>query len=146
MHAPADREPSLTVPARPRGPAEAYPLLPPATALELVLRHARRLEAEPVDATESLGRVLAEDVRSGEDYPAHPRSVHTIGVDNMLVCSNDLDEDFVYELTKSLFNGLPALAAEQTSLRLMDVSQGPATPIPLHDGAARYYRERELFR
>jgi TRAP-type uncharacterized transport system substrate-binding protein len=28
----------------------------------------------------------------------------------------------------------------------MDFAQVPATPIPLHDGAARYYRERELFR
>jgi uncharacterized protein len=79
-------------------------------------------------------------------YPAHPRPVHTIGVDNLLVCRSDLDEDVVYELTRSFFVGLPALASEQTSLRLMDFSQGPATPIPLHDGAARYYRERELFR
>jgi TRAP transporter TAXI family solute receptor len=79
-------------------------------------------------------------------YPAHPRPVHTIGVDNVLVCSTDLPEDLVYELTKSFFGGLPALAAEQNSLRLMDFSQAPATPIPLHDGAARYYRERELFR
>ncbi len=79
-------------------------------------------------------------------YPGHPRPVHTIGVDNLLVCHSDLDEDLVYELTKSFFGGLPALASEQTSLRLMDFSQGPATPIPLHDGAARYYRERELFR
>ena len=79
-------------------------------------------------------------------YPGHPQPVHTIGVDNLLVCRSDLDEDLVYELTKSFFGGLPALASEQTSLRLMDFSQGPATPIPLHDGAARYYRERELFR
>jgi uncharacterized protein len=79
-------------------------------------------------------------------YAAHPEPVHTIGVDNLLVCRSDLDEDLVYELTKHFFAGLPALASEQASLRLMDFSQVPATPIPLHDGAARYYRERELFR
>jgi TRAP-type uncharacterized transport system substrate-binding protein len=27
---------------------------------------------------------------------------------------------------------------------MIDVELGPATPIPLHPGAARYYREREL--
>jgi TRAP-type uncharacterized transport system substrate-binding protein len=28
----------------------------------------------------------------------------------------------------------------------MDLDQAPAAPIPLHDGAARYYREQELSR
>jgi TRAP-type uncharacterized transport system substrate-binding protein len=27
---------------------------------------------------------------------------------------------------------------------MMDLDQAPATPIPLHEGAARYYRELEL--
>ena len=27
---------------------------------------------------------------------------------------------------------------------LIDPEQAPATPIPLHPGAARYYREREI--
>jgi uncharacterized protein len=79
-------------------------------------------------------------------YAAHPAPVHTIGVDNLLVCRSDLDEDLVYELTKTFFASLPALVGQQRSLRLMDFAQVPATPIPLHEGAARYYRERELFR
>jgi hypothetical protein len=79
-------------------------------------------------------------------YPAHPAPVHTIGVDNLLLCRSDLDEDLVYELTKTFFAALPELVGQQRSLRLMDFSQVPATPIPLHEGAARYYRERELFR
>ena len=72
--------------------------------------------------------------------------MHTIGVDNLLLCRSDLQDELVYELTKRFFDALPRLASEQPSLRLMDFAQAPATPIPLHDGAARYYRERELFR
>ncbi len=79
-------------------------------------------------------------------YPGHPGPVHTIGVDNLLVCRSDLAEDLVYELTRQFFSALPTIASEQASLRVMDFSQVPATPIPLHAGAARYYRERELFR
>jgi TRAP transporter TAXI family solute receptor len=79
-------------------------------------------------------------------YAAHDVPVHTIGVDNLLVCRKDLDEDLVYELTRTFFAALPALVSQQASLSLMDFSQVPATPIPLHEGAARYYRERELFR
>ncbi len=82
----------------------------------------------------------------GDMYPGHPMPTHTIGVDSMLLCRSDLDEALVYDLTRRFFEALPALAQSQESLRLMDLEQAPATPIPLHEGAARYYRERELFR
>lgn len=78
-------------------------------------------------------------------YPGIPRPVHTIGVDGVLICRSDLDERLVYNLTKQLFLSLEALS-ERGALRSMTVDQASATPIPLHDGAARYYRERELSR
>jgi len=71
-------------------------------------------------------------------------AVRTIGVDGLLICRSDLDEPLVYELTKQLFASLKSLG--QGALRSMDVKQAPATPVPLHAGAARYYRERELSR
>ena len=73
-------------------------------------------------------------------------TVHTLGVHNVLVGHRDLDEDLVYKLTRRFFEVLPSLVAQQDSLRLVDLQQAPATPIPLHVGAARYYRERELAR
>lgn len=81
-----------------------------------------------------------------DTYPHHPSPVHTIGVDNLFVCRRDLDDTTVYRLTKAFFDVLPQLAAEEESLRSMDLEQAPATPIPLHHGAARYYRERQLRR
>ena len=41
---------------------------------------------------------------------------------------------------------LPALARDHGEAALIDPEQAPATPIPLHAGAARYYREREILR
>jgi TRAP transporter TAXI family solute receptor len=79
-------------------------------------------------------------------YPHQAGPVHTIGVDSLLVCRNDLDERLVYDFTQRLFEVLPAVAARQTSLRFMDLEQAPAAPIALHEGAARYYREREFTR
>ena len=78
-------------------------------------------------------------------YQGLPSSVHTIGVDGVLICRSDLDERLVYNLTKQLFVSIETLS-RSGALRAMDVSQASATPIPLHDGAARYYRERELSR
>jgi len=70
--------------------------------------------------------------------------VRTIGVDGLLICRSDLDEALVYQLTKQLFASMKTLG--RGALRSMDVKQAPATPVPLHPGAARYYRERELSR
>ncbi len=79
-------------------------------------------------------------------YPGQTGPIHTVGVHNLLVCRRDLDEGLVHDLTRRFFEALPSLLPMQDSLRLVDLHQAPATPIPLHPGAARYYRERELAR
>jgi uncharacterized protein len=79
-------------------------------------------------------------------YPRVTEPVRTIGVDSVLVCRRDLDENLVYELTRLFLEALPTLSSSQDALRYMDLDQAPAAPIPLHEGAARYYRERELKR
>ncbi len=81
-----------------------------------------------------------------DTYPGVGDTVRTIGVDSLLVCRRDLDERLVYDLTRRFFEALPSLSSSQGALRFMDLDQAPATPIPLHDGAARFYRERELLR
>ena len=77
-------------------------------------------------------------------YPHLAAGVHTIGVDSVLVCRSGLDESLVYDLTRRFFEALPSLSSSQDALRFIDLEQAPAMPIPLHEGAARYYREREL--
>ncbi len=79
-------------------------------------------------------------------YPGFGRPVHTVGIDTLMVCSADLDETLVYRLTRTFFDVLPQLVRDVDALRWIDVARAPATPIPLHPGAARYYRERELIR
>lgn len=68
----------------------------------------------------------------------------TLGVDNLLVCRADLDERLVHELTRVLIESLPELAKIHAAARGIDPDQAPAAPIPLHAGAARFYRERKL--
>jgi uncharacterized protein len=71
-------------------------------------------------------------------------AVRTVGVDWLLVCRSGLDEGTVYHFTKSFFKNLSSLSTVLDALRFMDLERAPATPIPLHEGAARYYREREI--
>ena len=78
---------------------------------------------------------------TGQDRP-----VDTLGSEWLLVCRSDLSEELVYELTREFFALLPAMARDHGEAALIDPEQAPATPIPLHAGAARYYREREILR
>ena len=74
-------------------------------------------------------------------YPGQNAPVHTIGVDLLMVCRADLDNDLVYELTRAYFEQDPENVRNDT-----DPQRAPAVVIPLHPGAARYYREREMSR
>lgn len=72
-------------------------------------------------------------------YPNQTEAIHTIGIDVVLVCRADLDEDLVHRLLDAYFATRPAMTPP-------NLERAPATPIPLHPGAARYYRQRELSR
>jgi TRAP transporter TAXI family solute receptor len=98
----------------------------------------------PVDALRSTSPFVRPTFIPGGTYPEHPRGVLTVGVDNLLVCRADLSDQLVYELTKGFFEALPEIVSRHPRLRFMDIERAPATAIPLHDGAARYYREQEL--
>jgi hypothetical protein len=99
------------------------------------------IEGAPADRLRREHPFLRVTVIAPELYGT---SVRTIGVDGLLICRSDLDETLVYEVTKQLFASLKTLG--RGALRSMEVKQAPATPVPLHPGAARYYRERELSR
>lgn len=77
-------------------------------------------------------------------YPGQSRDVLTMGDEILLLCRADLDEPTVYLLTRSLFDSIPALVAAHPAAANINVERGPTTSVPLHPGAARYYREREL--
>src|SRR5688572_6846576 len=74
----------------------------------------------------------------------HP--VHTLSVDVVLLARAGFDDAIVRRLTEGLFQMLPQLNAELPFLKAMVPERAPATPVPLHPGAALYYRERELRR
>jgi TRAP transporter TAXI family solute receptor len=75
--------------------------------------------------------------------PYQSSPVLTIGVDRLLLCRDTLDRGIVYRVTQTFFDALPELSSSDQQLRQMDVEDAPGTPVPLHEGAARYYREQE---
>lgn len=82
----------------------------------------------------------------GGTYRNQEEDVLTVGMDVVLLCRQSLPDALVYDLTKTLFDSLPALRQAHPSAAGIDPDRGPTSAIPLHPGAARYYRERELLR
>jgi TRAP transporter TAXI family solute receptor len=78
--------------------------------------------------------------------PGLSADVHTIAVDYVLVTRADLDADFVYQLTKGFVSQFADFARRNPRELLVDPDQVLATPIPLHAGAERFYREQEILR
>jgi uncharacterized protein len=82
----------------------------------------------------------------GSGGPGRNGDLETVGIDALLVCRDDVADDVVYQFTREFFAALPTLAQTNPEAANVDVESAPATPIPLHPGAARYYREREVLK
>ena len=79
-------------------------------------------------------------------YPGQETDVHTFGLKCLLCVDEGLDEDLVYELTGILWESREELAEECPAMRQAAAQEDyfyAALPIPLHDGARRFYEELE---
>jgi TRAP transporter TAXI family solute receptor len=89
------------------------------------------------------GRNLwTEYVIPAGSYPGQDEDVVTIGQPNFLGTHADVPEEHVYLITKTIYENLPFLQAIHPATKAMAVEKAIAgLPVPLHPGAARYYRE-----
>ncbi|MGR3661601.1 MAG: TAXI family TRAP transporter solute-binding subunit [Paracoccaceae bacterium] len=75
-------------------------------------------------------------------YPGQAKDVNTIAQPNFLAVNADVDENHVYMLTKTMYENLGFLVAIHPATKAMAVERAMAgLPVPLHPGAARYYKE-----
>ena len=82
-----------------------------------------------------------------DTYPGQTKDVNTIAQPNFLAVRADLDEDAVYQITKTIYENLPFLNAIHQATTAMALNKALAgLPMPLHPGAARYYKEKGLIK
>ncbi len=77
-------------------------------------------------------------------YSSNPEPVTTFGVKMTLVTSQEMDEESVYTIVKTLFENLQRLKRSHPSFAAMTPTQMHSVGLtaPLHRGALKYYRER----
>ena len=78
-------------------------------------------------------------------YPGQNEVINTIAQPNILAVREDVSEYDVYQITKTIYANLPFLNNIHPATKAMALEKAIAgLPMPLHVGAARFYREQGL--
>ena len=78
-------------------------------------------------------------------YPGQDKAVTTIAQPNFLAVRADVSEEDVYRITKTIYDNLGFLQAIHKATTAMALEKAiSGLPMPLHPGAARYFREAGL--
>ncbi|NNM63186.1 MAG: TAXI family TRAP transporter solute-binding subunit [Burkholderiales bacterium] len=75
-------------------------------------------------------------------YEGQTTEVPTAAIRNFLVTREGLSDETVYQMTKAMFTHLPELVAAHAAAKAINLQiAAKGSPVPLHPGAERYYRE-----
>ncbi len=75
-------------------------------------------------------------------YPGQKTDINTISQPNFLAVHPDVSDETVYLITKTMYENLPFLASIHKATKVMKIEKAiSGLPVPLHPGAAKYYRE-----
>ncbi|WP_284179565.1 TAXI family TRAP transporter solute-binding subunit [Rhabdaerophilum sp. SD176] len=99
----------------------------------------------PPSIVDKAGLPFVQGAIPPNTYTGQTSPVSTAAVMNYLVTHEGVSEKLVYEMTKSIFENLPSLAAAHAAgraIRLENAVNGMA--IPLHPGAAKYFTEKGI--
>ncbi len=78
-------------------------------------------------------------------YPNQTEDIASISMPNVLAVRADVPEDDVYEITKAIFENLPFLNNIHPATKSISLETAfNGLPLPLHDGAARYFTEKNI--
>lgn len=77
-------------------------------------------------------------------YKGQANDAHTVSINALLLASQELDEEVVYNITKAIYESTALLSHSAASFIKLETALDGYTVDMLHPGAARYYREKGL--
>lgn len=92
------------------------------------------------------GRMLWQPYRiPANTYPGQAEDIMSIAQPNFLAVRADAAEEDVYLIIKAIYENLPVLHSMHSATQTMSIETAlSGLPMPLHPGAARYFREAGL--
>ncbi|HDS1758298.1 TAXI family TRAP transporter solute-binding subunit [Pseudomonas sp. TWI672] len=78
-------------------------------------------------------------------YDGQDADVPTAAITNILVTRADISDDMAYDMTRLIFENLPRLVTAHSAANDIQAQNAARNlPIPLHPGAERYFKEKNL--
>ena len=78
-------------------------------------------------------------------YPNQQQPIKTIAQPNFLAVRRDVDDEVVYQITKTIYENLPELEQFHQATKEMSLDKAiSGLTVPLHKGAIQYYQEQGL--
>jgi TRAP transporter TAXI family solute receptor len=103
--------------------------------------------AVPREVVDKIGPPFVPVIIPANTYAGQDKDVPTAAVINYLVTSSAVSDDLAYQMTKLIFESLPELANSHVAGRDIKLeSAAMGSPVPLHPGAIRYYKEKGLIK
>ncbi|HLV77846.1 MAG TPA: TAXI family TRAP transporter solute-binding subunit [Marinobacter sp.] len=101
--------------------------------------------AVPEDIVARLGAPYIAGTIPGGTYDGQDEDVPTAAIVNFLVTHSDVSDETAYQMTKLLWENLPALRSAHKAAEAIKIENAlQGMPVPLHPGAERFYREQGL--
>jgi TRAP transporter TAXI family solute receptor len=101
----------------------------------------------PKETVDKIGAPFVPVIIPANTYGGQDKDVPTAAVVNYLVTSSAVSDDLAYQMTRLVYESLPELAnahAAGKEIKLETAANG--SPVPLHPGAIRYYKEKGLIK
>jgi uncharacterized protein len=101
----------------------------------------------PKEVVDKIGPPFVSVMIPANTYTRQDKDVPTAAVINYLVSSSAVSDDLAYQMTKLIFESLPELVNAHSAgkeIKLENAAMG--SPVPLHPGAIRYYKEKGVMK
>ena len=101
--------------------------------------------AVPADIIAKIGAPYVPVTIPANTYRGQTSDVTTAAVGNFLVTHDGVSDEMVYQMTKAMYENLPTMVASHSAARDIKLENALiGMAIPLHPGAARYYKEKGM--
>lgn len=101
----------------------------------------------PKEIVDKIGPPFISATIPANTYKGQDKDVPTAAVVNYLVTSSAVSDDLAYQMTKLVYESLPDLVAAHSAakgIKLENAALG--SPVPMHPGAIRYFKEKGLIK
>jgi TRAP transporter TAXI family solute receptor len=90
---------------------------------------------------------FVESVVPKGTYKGQDTEVRSVTIPNFLIAGAKMDDRTAYDITKAMFENLPRLVQAHAAAKDIRLDRaGKGSPIPLHPGAEKYYREKKVLK